>query len=206
MPEEQIREIESLRNQQIKNFLTILFLSQGTPMLLYGDEIRRTAEGDNNTVFQDNSLNWINWENTKRHAEILRFTRLVIAFRKRHRIVNRWKYMTAEESDTPLLRNINWHGVKPRQADFSGSSRFIAWTLEAFQTDQRSDVPIYVASNAFWEPLTIELPALEGKRWYRVVDTSLPVGEDIVPEEEAFFLPEMTYLVRPRSTIVLVAR
>jgi glycogen operon protein len=206
LPEEKIREIEGLRNQQIKNFLTILFLSQGTPMLLYGDEVRRTAEGDNNTVFQDNSLNWINWENTKRHAEILRFTRLIIAFRKRHRIVNRWKYLTSEESDAPLLRNITWHGVKPSQADFSGSSRFVAWTLEAFATDQRSDVPIYVASNAFWEPLTIELPALEGKRWYRVADTSLPVGEDIVPEEEAFFLPEMTYLVRPRSTIVLVAR
>ena len=67
-------------------------------------------------------------------------------------------------------------------------------------------MPIYVASNAFWEPLTIELPATENRRWYRVVDTSLPTGEDIVPEEEAFFLPEMTYLVRPRSTIVLVAR
>ncbi len=98
------------------------------------------------------------------------------------------------------------HGVKPGEADFSGTSRFIAWELEAFQTDQRSDVPIYAASNAFWEPLTIELPIVEGKRWYRVVDTSLPVSEDIVPEEQAFFLPEMTYVVRPRSTIVFVAR
>ena len=70
---EEKAEIEALRRQQIKNFLTILFLSQGTPMLLYGDEMRRTAEGDNNTVFQDNSLNWINWENLKpeRHGDIL---------------------------------------------------------------------------------------------------------------------------------------
>ena len=113
-------------------------------MLLYGDEMRRTAEGDNNTVFQDNALNWINWENTKRHAEILRFTKLIIAFRKRHQIVRRWRYMTADEAETPILRNITWHGVKPNEADFSGSSRFIAWVLEAFQTDQRSDVPIYV--------------------------------------------------------------
>ena len=66
-------------------------------------------------------------------------------------------------------------------------------------------MPIYVASNAFWEPLTIELPELPDRRWYRVADTSLPVEQDIVPEEAAFFLPEMTYLVRPRSTIVLVA-
>lgn len=206
LPKEEQAAIEVLRRQQIKNFLTLLFLSQGTPMLLYGDEMRRTAEGDNNTVFQDNSLNWINWENTKRHAEILRFTKLIIAFRKRHQIVRRWRYLTADESDTPILRNIKWHGVNPEQADFSETSRFIAWELEAFQTDQRSDVPIYVASNAFWEPISITLPEIEGRHWYRVVDTSLPVEEDIVPEEQAFFLPETSYVVRPRSTIVLVAK
>ncbi|SIO59908.1 glycogen operon protein [Singulisphaera sp. GP187] len=206
LPDEEKETIETLRRQQIKNFLTLLFLSQGTPMLLYGDEMRRTAEGDNNTVFQDNSLNWINWENTKRHVEILRFTKLIVAFRKRHQIVRRWRYLTSDEAETPILRNIKWHGVSPEQADFSETSRFIAWELEAFQTDQRSDVPIYVASNAFWEPITIELPTIEGRRWYRVVDTSLAVEEDIVPEEQAFFLPEPTYLVRPRSTIVLVAK
>ncbi len=206
LPEEERDAIDQLRRQQIKNFLSILFLSQGTPMLLYGDEMRRTAEGDNNTVFQDNSLNWINWEFTKKHAEILRFTQLIIAFRKRHQIVRRWRYLTADETETPVLRHITWHGVMPNEADFSGSSRFIAWTLEAFQTDQRSDVPIYVASNSFWEPLTIQLPDSNGRHWYRVVDTSLPQGEDIVPEEEAFFLPEPEYVVRPRSTIVLVEK
>ena len=89
-------------------------------MLLYGDEMRRTAEGNNNTVFQDNELNWINWENAKRHADILRFTKLIIAFRKRHQIVRRWRYMTADEAETPILRNITWHGVKPNEPDFSG--------------------------------------------------------------------------------------
>ena len=107
---------------------------------------------------------------------------------------------------TPTVRNNIWHGLRPAEADFSESSRFLAWELEAFQTDQRSDVPIYVAANSFWEPLTVELPPIEGRRWYRVVDTSLPPGEDIVPEEEAFFLPETSYTVRPRSTIVLVAK
>jgi glycogen operon protein len=175
-------------------------------MLLYGDEMGRTSEGDNNTVFQDNSLNWINWEDTTRHAELLRFTRLIIAFRKRHKIVRRWRYMTPDESETPILRNITWHGVKPGQADFSGSSRFLAWVLEAFQTEERGDVPIYVASNAFWEPLELELPETEDRHWYRVVDTWLPGDDDIVPEEEASFLPERKYLIQPRSTIVLVAR
>jgi len=206
VPEERKREIDLLRRQQIKNFLTILFLSQGTPMLLYGDEIRRTAEGDNNTVYQDNSLNWINWEDTKRHREILRFTQLIIAFRKRHQILRRWRYLTAEETETPILRNITWHGVKASQPDFSEGARFIAWVLEAFQTDERGDVPIYVGCNAFWEPLKVELPDVEGKRWYRVVDTSLPADEDIVPDEQAAFLPEIEYTIRPRSSIVLIAQ
>ncbi len=188
------RRSRSFGKRQIKNFLTILFLSQGTPMLLYGDEMRRTARGNNNTVFQDNQLNWINWKEAERHHDILRFTQHIIAFRKRHQIIRRWRYLTPDESETPILRNIVWHGVKPLQADFSETSRFIAFTLEAFETRERSDVPIYVACNAFWEPMTVELPQLEGnKRWYRVVDTSLPEGEDIVPDEQAFFLGDSTY-------------
>src|SRR5205085_2866824 len=84
-----------------------------------------------------------------------------------------------QQTKTPNLRNITWHGVKPGQPDFSGGSRFIAWVLEAFESHQRSDVPVYVATNTFWEPLTVELPATKDRHWYRVVDTSLPVGEDI---------------------------
>ncbi|HEU5118288.1 MAG TPA: glycogen debranching enzyme GlgX, partial [Isosphaeraceae bacterium] len=206
LPEIKKIEIEELRRRQIKNFLTILFLSQGTPMLLYGDEMRRTAEGDNNTVFQDNHLNWINWEDTRKNHEIFRFTQHIIAFRKRHQIIRRWRYMTADETETPILRNIVWHGTKPLQADFSPSSRFIAFTLEAFETRERSDVPIYVACNAFWEPLEVRLPELEGRRWFRVVDTSLAEGEDIVSDEQAVFLRDPTYKVPPRSSIVLIAK
>jgi glycogen operon protein len=206
LTEEEKAAIEALRNQQIKNFLTILFLSQGTPMLLYGDEMRRTADGNNNTVLQDNRLNWVNWSHIQRHSEILRFTKLIIAFRKRHQIIRRWRYLTGQDVETPILRNITWHGAKPGQADFSSTSRLIAWTLDPFETAERSDIPIYVASNSFWEPLNVELPEVKDRRWYRVVDTSLPEGEDIVAEEEAFFLPEPEYLLRPRSTIVLVAK
>jgi isoamylase len=199
-------EIDALRRKQIKNLLTLLFTSQGTPMLLYGDEMRRTAEGDNNTVFQDNHLNWINWENAKTHAEILSFTKHLIAFRKRHGIVRRWRYMTDEASETPVLRTINWHGTQPNVADFTPGSRLIAWTLESLQTDQRSDQSIYIASNAYWEGVTLELPTYSGKSWFRVIDTALPEGEDIVADKDAQFLAGPTYTVGGRSTIVLISR
>lgn len=85
---------------------------------------------------------------------------------------------------------------------------FSSWAgiAPATAPSKRWDVPIYVASNAFWEPIEIELPEQEDRRWYRVVDTSLPEGEDIVPQEEAVFLPDDTYEVPPRSTIILIAR
>ena len=173
-------------------------------MLLYGDEVRRTAEGDNNTVFQDNSLNWINWENTKRHAGILRFTKMIIAFRKRHSIQRTWRYLTDETDDVTILRNITWHGVEAGNADWGG--RYLAAVLEAFQTESRGDVPIYLGTNTFWEAMDVELPEVEGKRWYRVVDTAQAGEQDIVIDEEAVFLPESTYRVQPRSTIVLIAK
>ncbi len=198
-----------LRRQQIKNCLTLLFVSQRTPAyLLYGDEMGRTARGNNNTVFQDNELNWINWEYAREHADILRFTKLIIAFRKRHQLVSRWRYMTADEAETPNLRNLTWHGVKPNQPDFSDSSRFIAWVLEAFESQERSDLPIYVATNTFWEPLTIELPEIKDRRWYRVIDTALPVGEDARSRRRRpSSSPSRPTLIRPPlSTIVLVSR
>ncbi len=206
LTEEEKDEIETLRTRQIKNFLTLLFLSQGTPMLLYGDEIRRTALGNNNTVYQDNDLNWMDWKDLVKHEEIYRFTRLIIAFRKQHSIIRRWRYMTGEEDDASILRNIRWHGVDPEHPDFSGTSRFLAWTLEAFETEERWDVPIYVASNAYWKPIEVTLPDTDGKRWYRVVDTSKPKGSDIVPQEEAVFLSKPTYSIGPRTTIVFIAR
>ncbi len=131
---------------------------------------------------------------------------MIIAFRKRHGFVRRSHYLWEETGETPTLRTITWHGVKPGEPDFSGSSRFIAWVLEAFATQQRSDVPIYVGTNTYWEPLTVELPRLTDRRWYRVVDTARKVGEDIVSEEDATFLQRRSYVVQPRSTIVLVGR
>ena len=171
---------------------SLLFLSQGTPMLLYGDEMRRTAEGDNNTVFQDNSLNWINWENTKRHAEILRFTKLIIAFRKRHKIVRRWRYLTPDDvrdSDPAehhlargeaergrLLRQLAVRRLGPRGVPDPGARR---------RADLRRLERLLGAADdrAPRRPKTGAGIASSTPR--------SPTGEDIVPEEEAFFLPEI---------------
>lgn len=199
-------EIEALRNKQIKNFLTILFLSQGTPMLLYGDEMRRTAWGNNNTVFQDNEFNYVNWADAERHGDILRFAKEIIGFRKRHQIVPRRRYLRSAETETPILRNFSWHGVKPSEPDFGPSSRFLAWVMEPVREGSPDDPPIYVGSNVYWEPIEIELPPLKAGRWLRVVDTSLTDGNDIVSEEKAIPCEESKYRISPRSTVVFIGR
>ncbi len=164
--------------------------------------------GNNNTVFQDNELNWINWENAKTaRRDRSGSPAMIIAFRKRHSIVRRWRYLTGDADDTPMLRNITWHGVKPGQPDFG--ERLAVHRLDARGLPDRASGRTCRSTSPrtpSGSRSTIELPETPDRRWYRVVDTSLPVGEDIVPEEEAFFLPELRTTIQPRSTIVCVAR
>src|SRR5438874_10089109 len=74
-------EIEQLRNRQIKNFLTLTLLAIGTPMLLMGDEVRRSQAGNNNAYCQDNEISWFDWGLLERHADIHRFTKALIGLR-----------------------------------------------------------------------------------------------------------------------------
>jgi isoamylase len=89
--------IESLRKRQIKNFLLTLLVSRGVPMLLGGDEFRRTQGGNNNAYCQDNETSWYDWSYLEKHAEILRFTRGMIAFRHAHPILSKEKFYTEAE-------------------------------------------------------------------------------------------------------------
>ena len=162
-------------------------------MLLYGDEMRRTAEGDNNTVFQDNELNWINWENAKTarrdppvHQADHRLPqaapdRPALALHDRRR---------DRDADPPE------HHLARRQARASPTSRTARDSSPGSSRPSRPtsarDVPIYVGhEHLLGAARRSSCPRPKDRRWYRVVDTSLPAGEDIVPEEEAFFLPEI---------------
>lgn len=188
--------VEELRMRQIKNFLVILFTSQGTPMLLMGDEVRRTQRGNNNVYCQDNPISWFDWDGVKRHADLLRFVQKLIQFYRSHSLFQEEKFWTE-----PGGPEIEWHGVHLYQPDWSYESHSLAYELV------NPDPPehLYVALNAYWEPLEFELPPLEyDKQWYRVVDTSLPSPEDF--NESGVPLGGGTYTVQPRSALILEAR
>ncbi len=193
-------EIEALRLRQIKTFLTILFISQGTPMLLMGDEVRRSQQGNNNAYCQDSELSWFDWHNVKRHADLLGFVKKIISLTQSHEIFMQEQILAvASDSTEP---HIIWHGTQLGKADWSYCSRTLAFTLR--HPAQREH--LHVLLNAYWEPLTFELPSLDGKTcWHRIIDTALPSPDDFCDLEIAPCVDGITYDAVGRSIVVLMA-
>lgn len=190
--------IEALRLRQIKNFFTILLLSQGTPMLSMGDEVRRSQQGNNNAYCQNNELSWFNWEAVDREKALHRFVSSLINFHQTHRIFALERLLEVAES--ACVPHILWHGVKLEKPDWSADAHSLAFTLNNPLEKER----IHVMLNAYWEPLTFELPPLQGaQQWYRIVDTALPSPEDFCHSSVAQPVKEQ-YPVIARSAVVLL--
>ncbi|HSP94994.1 MAG TPA: glycogen debranching protein GlgX [Thermoanaerobaculia bacterium] len=192
--------IEALRNRQVKNFLALGLLATGTPMLLMGDEVRRTQQGNNNAYCQDNELAWLDWSLLERHADIHRFVKLLTAFHHRRDVVAEVGTLSLNE----LLRRarMEWHGVALNRPDWSEHSHSLAFTLRSL----RGRFLVHGMFNAYWEALTFELPSVSAESqqpWRRWIDTALASPEDIRPLAEAPFVPQAAYLVQPHSVVFL---
>ena len=194
--------IEELRNRQVKNFLAFELLAAGTPMLLMGDEVRRTQRGNNNAYCHDNDLNWFDWRLLERHADIHRFVRALNAFRQRRDVATAGFTISLNE----ILRRsrIEWHGVRLGHPDWSDHSHSFAFTLRNLS----ERFLIHGMFNAYWEPLVFELPPVgaEQQGWRRCLDTMLPSGDDIRPWDTAPAVDAATYPVGPRSIVLLASR
>jgi len=194
--------IEVLRNRQVKNFLVVTLLALGTPMILMGDEVRRTQRGNNNAYCQDNEIGWFDWRDLPAHADVHRFTKELIAARL-------MQTDTAMEELT-LSRllgqaQLEWHGVRLGSPDWSNESHSMA--LTAWSVTRR--VVFHYMVNAYWEPLRFTLPApkkLSGGTWHRWIDTSLSSPEDIVPWDAMPMVNEESYLLPARTIVVLIAK
>ena len=194
--------VERLRNRQVKNFLTVTLLSLGVPMILMGDEVRRTQRGNNNTYGMDNDTNWFDWSLVAKHADVHRFVTLLNA----RRLLRDVEHERRRVSLTQLIRKANkeWHGVKLHQPDWSLQSHTIAVTIEL----RKAGLLAHFILNAYWEPLEFELPPVHGgddDRWRRWIDTALDSPHDIVPWQEAPSIPGSPYRAEARSVVVLFA-
>jgi len=185
-------EILALRRRQSRNFLSLLMVSGGVPMLLGGDEFGRAQQGNNNAYCQDNEISWVDWSLAQKNGDLLRFVQALIRLRR----------------DSKSFRNIGWHetgnqtavafhGVDLFKPDWSADSRSLA--AEFSNNGER----FYLAANAYWERLKFNLPKA---RWKRVIDTSLAPPADIaLPGEEITVRPATHYWVAPRSVVLLRA-
>jgi len=192
--------IEELRNRQVKNFLSAVLLSAGTPMLLMGDEARRTQRGNNNAYCQDNEISWFDWTLLVRHADIHRFVKVLNEFRQRRDVVIEAEALSLK--DLLARARIEWHGVALNRPDWSAQSHSLAFTVRSLG----GRFLLHVMLNAYWEPLTFELPAAvpgSQQRWKRCIDTGRSSPEDISPWMEAPEVAGTTYRVQPRSSVVL---
>jgi glycogen operon protein len=194
--------IEKLRNRQVKNFLATTLLSLGVPMLLMGDEFRRTQRGNNNCYCHDSDISWMDWSLIERHLDVHRFVRLLLERRMLRSLEPERQRKTLYEVIRSGLKS--WHGVKLNQPDWSDNSQSVALSLE----DKGEGISFYWILNAWREPLTFELPRVDLSSrgpWRRWIDTSLDMPDDIVEWQSAQPVPGEIYKAGPRSTVVLIA-
>src|SRR5690606_18914491 len=174
-----------LREQRARNFVAVLLLSQGIPMLLAGDERLRTQRGNNNAYCQDNDTSWIDWRSGPAQDAMLRFTREMIALRQRHANLRRTRFIDPNETGPGGIR---WYGETlepPRWQD--PDARILCFTLAGLEVGEPA---LHVMINMTGGERVLPLP--EGA-WRRVVDTSLPPPEDILPPSEAPLYAEPSY-------------
>ena len=203
--------INALRTRQVKNFIATLMLSQGVPMLLGGDEFRRTQRGNNNAYCQDNEVSWYDWDFMKKHGELVRFTRKIIAFRKRHRSLRRTRFFSGLDTDQNGLRDIRWYTNAAQHPDWGSDSTSLACLIDGSYPEigeEDTDNDLYLMFNASENACNFILPMLpSGKTWWRAVDTALPSPRDIASEgRESPLKPHQPYRVAPRSVAVLISK
>ncbi len=197
------KSIIELRKRQIKNFMVILMLSQGVPMLLMGDEMGKTQEGNNNAYCQDNELNWLDWSKLEENHDIYNFTKKMIKFRKSHPALKRSHFFTDKDVDGNGITDISWHGVEVNKPDWSENSQVLAFLIDGGDVigDAEKDNDIYVILNAYHEDLEFQLPRIRGKKWYRIADTGRK--DDFL--DHPMVIDSETYPVKNRSSVIFIS-
>ncbi len=192
-------EVERLRSRQVRNLLALNMLALGTPMILMGDEVRRTQRGNNNAYCQDNEIGWLDWSLVERHRDLHRFVKRLIALRLQRELSAGEHGLTLNQ----ILRQsrIEWHGVHLHEPDWGEASHALACSI--WSMSRRS--VLQLMANAYWEPLRFELPVVGRSGWLPLIDTALDAPDDVAEPSQAGAVAEDHYLVQPRSVVLLIA-
>jgi glycogen operon protein len=189
-------EIRRQRRIMQKNFIASLLLSQGTPMIVAGDEFGRTQRGNNNAYCQDNEISWVNWELAELNADLVRFTRLMIGLRRRHEILRRREFFEKG-------KGISWYGDHVGAPDWN--SRHLAFLLDGDAISGHHEPSLFVMMNASADRHFFDVPDV-GKGWTIRADTERDSPLDFVEDiADAYVVGRSieAYRVRPRSMTIL---
>jgi glycogen operon protein len=161
--------IDALRRRQARNLVALLFLSQGVPLLLSGDEVLRSQGGNNNVWCQDNALGWFDWSLVEKNADMLGFVKTMIGLRKRHPSLRRARFLSGDRVGPLHIPDIGWHGVRLDHPPWHDTAaRHLAYTLAPGAPGESA---LHVLVNMEDVPLRFELPRFSGLRWIVAVDS-----------------------------------
>lgn len=199
-----------IRNRQVKNMLTSLMVSQGVPMIVAGDEFQRTQGGNNNAWCQDNPVSWIDWSLAQKHADLLRFTRHLIAFRRSQAAFRRCEFLTGNVVEHTGLPDVSWFNHVGTAVNWSNPDLPMTCLLSAPRVSddpQLSGRDVLILFNASRSPREFLIPAISRtKHWRMFLDTSAASPDDIFPGMDGPPLPENgVRLVPGRSSAIYVS-
>lgn len=201
--------INALRRRQIKNAIAMLMVSQGVPMLLMGDEVGRTQNGNNNTYCHDNELSWLDWHLQTKNPDILEFVKHCIAFRRSHPVLRNPNHFRNQDYVGSGYADITWHGTKAWNADWSEGNRAIAFMLcgKHAKGGTVEDNYIYVAMNMHWQTQWFELPSLpQSLQWHIFANTGAIFSSSHLLGTEPMLDDQSGLLVGDRSVVILVGK
>jgi len=194
----------ALRRRQARNFMAILFLSQGVPMFLAGDEFLHTQGGNNNAWCQNNAISWLDWRLAEANHEMVHFVRELIAFRHRHPCLTRSRFFTGLPASSSGIPDVAWHGLHLNEPLWSDrEAQVLAFTL-AGCSELEED--LHVVLNMSEQLIEAPLPAIPQRRWYLALDTAAQPSGDILERSRQHLVVRETQSVHARSIVVFEAR
>jgi glycogen operon protein len=185
-------KIQRLRSRRCRTMAVILFLSQGVPMLVAGDEFGRSQQGNNNAWCQDNEISWINWQLAKKNKGQLRFFKKLIRLRRDHPIFRRVDFfeINNKPGEPPHMQEISWQGLKPDEQDWSDDCRTLAFSLKGCELSDNGDANFFVMLNGHREhEATFIVPKTGVTQsrcvWKKIIDTGHDAPTDFVHSGQA---------------------
>lgn len=196
------RKVMDLRKKQIKNALCLVLLSQGVPMIYAGDEMCNSQKGNNNPYCLDNEISWTNWNTTAMAKETFEFTKKLIRFRKKHKILHMPKETRQMDYKSYGMPDMSYHGTKAWYADFSHFNRhFSVMYCGKYVTEcgKKEEPDLYIAYNMHWEPQQFGVPQARNKKeWHVAFSTDASFAHDIKINR--------VFTAKERSVTVFIAK